>query len=258
MISMKADVWFTPGHADDLALRDKTVVAIDILRASTSIVTALHNGAREVIPATTVESAVKISANLAADVTLLGGERNGKMIEGFSLGNSPSDYSEERIKGKSIVFSSTNGSQALAKAKHAQDLFVCGFVNVTAVADVLREKAHDVIVVCAGNDGAFSMEDAVCAGMLLHILTESDDPSWTLTDGALAALILYKSVGKGISKMLKGTDHGRYLQEIGFGDDLRLCSAVDSLPVVPQLEGNVIKLKRDVGKKEPLSPSVPS
>src|SRR5512137_1555542 len=116
---MRVDLYITPHQTDELALRDKTVVVIDVLRASTSIITALKNGAREIIPVTTVESAVKISGNLFGDVILLGGERNGKMIEGFHLGNSPANYSEEKVKGKAIIFSTTNGSHALVKARYA-------------------------------------------------------------------------------------------------------------------------------------------
>ena len=121
---MQVDVFFAPQHVEELALRDKTVVVIDVLRASSSIAVALFNGAKEIIPVPTVEAAMKIVGNLAGDVTLLGGERNGRMIEGFHLGNSPAEYAEERVRGKSIVFTSTNGSQAIAKAKYAREMIV--------------------------------------------------------------------------------------------------------------------------------------
>ena len=258
MTPMRIDFHFTPSQTDEFALREKTVVVIDVLRASTSIITALGNGAREIIPATTVEAAVKISGNLTVDVTLLGGERNGKMIEGFSLGNSPFDYSEEKVKGKAIVFSSTNGSQALVKSRFAQDVAVCGFVNIGAVSGFLKEKGRDFIIICAGNNGMFSMEDTVCGGMLIHLATGEDAAGWNLSDGALAALTLYRSFGKNILKMMKNSDHGKHLQEIGFGEDLKICAGVDTLPVVPQLDGNVIKLKKDMEKKETVPLSVPS
>ena len=250
MTPMRIDFHFTPGQTDEFALREKTVIIIDVLRASTSIITALSNGAREIIPATTVESAVKISGNLTVDVTLLGGERNGKMIEGFNLGNSPVDYSEEKVKGKAIVFSSTNGSQALVKSRFAQDVAVCAFVNMAAVSRFLKEKGRDFVIVCAGNNGMFSMEDTVCGGMLVHSVAGEDAAGWVLSDGALAALTLYRSFGKNILKMMKNSDHGKHLQEIGFGEDLKICAAVDTLHVIPQLDGNVIKLKKEMEKKE--------
>ncbi len=247
----------TPQQADELALRDRSVVVIDVLRASTTIITALSNGAREIIPVTTVESAVKISGNLFGDIILLGGERNGKIIEGFQLGNSPFEYSEEKVRGKSIIFSTTNGSQALVKARYAKELLVCGFANLTAVAGVVKECPRDLTIICAGNNGMFSMEDSVCAGMLIHVLA-GDRDDLVLSDGALAALTLHKSLGKNILKMIRNSEHGKYLQEIGFEEDLKVCAQVDSTPAVPLLDGNVIKLRREGEKKETVQPPIPS
>jgi 2-phosphosulfolactate phosphatase len=254
---MRIELSFTPHQADEVALRDKTVVAIDVLRASTTIITALHNGAREVIPVTTVESAVKLSAQLAGDIVLLGGERGGRMIQGFSLGNSPAEYTAQKVKGKSIVFSSTNGSRVLVNGRYAREMAVCGFVNMTMVVNYLRERPRDFILACAGTNGAFSLEDSVCAGMVVHNLLKDESLAVTLSDGALAAETLYRSHGKNVLKLLGSTQHGRYLQEIGFEDDLKLCAAVDSIPALPQLDGNVIRLKREAERKD-VSPAASS
>ncbi|MBI5471087.1 MAG: 2-phosphosulfolactate phosphatase [Ignavibacteriae bacterium] len=240
---MRVELFFTPHHIDELYLREKTVVVIDVLRASTTIARALSNGAKEIIPVTTVESAMKIVGNLSGDVTLLGGERNGKMIEGFHLGNSPLEYTEDRVKGKSIVFSSTNGSQALAKARHAKELVVCGFVNMSAVAEFLLATGSDVTILCSGRAGNFSIEDTVCAGMLITKLSEASGKVIECGDAGSAAMTLYKNAAKSIVKMLARSQHGQYLKEIGFVDDLRVCAEVDSVPVLPQLVGNVVKLK---------------
>lgn len=251
---MRIGLSFTPQQADEAALRDKTVVAIDVLRASTTIITALYSGAREVIPVTTVESAVKLSAQLAGDIVLLGGERGGKRIQGFSLGNSPAEYTPEKVKGKSIVFSSTNGSQVMANSRYSREMVVGGFVNMTQVVNFLRERPRDFVLACAGTNGAFSLEDAVCAGMVIQNLMKDENLDVTLSDGALAAQTLCRSHGKNVLKLLRNTEHGRYLQEIGFEDDLKLCAAVDSIPALPQLDGNVIRLKRDTERKD-LSPA---
>lgn len=253
---MRIDLFFSPNQVDEMSLRDKTVVMIDVLRSSTTIVAALRSGAKEVIPVTTVESAVKISGNLFGDVILLGGERNGKMIEGFNLGNSPFEYTEERVKGKSIIFSTTNGSQALVKSRFARELFVCGFVNLSAVVDLLRKPRRDLSIVCAGRNGLFSIEDSVCAGLLVQRLAGEKPVDVSLSDSALAAATLYKSFGRSIPRMVKASEHGAYLAKIGFGDDLDFCAGVDTIPVVPQLVGNVIKLK--VGRKEPATVAVSS
>jgi 2-phosphosulfolactate phosphatase len=238
---MRVEVFFTPHQIDEMSLRDKTVVVIDVLRASTTIATALCNGAKEIIPVATVESAMKIVGNLFGDVTLLGGERNGKMIEGFNLGNSPLEYIEERIRGKSIVFSTTNGSQAMVKARYAKDMAICSFVNISAVREFVGVR--DAVILCAGRSGNFSIEDVVCAGMLIHKMAEGNGKSLEYGDAGAAAVSLFKNHSKSLFKMIKGSEHGRYLEEIGFEKDLPVCAEVDTVPVLPLLVGNVVKLR---------------
>jgi 2-phosphosulfolactate phosphatase len=240
---MRIETYVIPAQLDELALRDWTAVVIDVLRASTSVITALSSGAREVIPAATVESAMKIAGNLGPDQALLGGERNGKMIPGFDLGNSPSEYASPKVRGKSIIFSSTNGSQAMMKGRYASGLVICGFVNLSAVASHLAARSGDVAILCSGQAGRFAIEDMVCAGML--IARVSDDNEVQLSDGALAAVSLYRTFGRGILKMMRASEHGKFLEELGFSDDVKACAKVDAVPVVPVLEGNVIRLRRE-------------
>jgi 2-phosphosulfolactate phosphatase len=241
---MKINCYLTPHEVDELALRERTVVVIDVLRATTSIVVALSNGAKEVIPATTVESATKIAGNLGGNVALLAGERNGRMVPGFDLGNSPAEYTEGAVGGRSIIFTSTNGSQALVRARYAQELVVCSFVNMSAVAEFLLERPRDVAVLCSGHQGALALEDTVCAGMLLSRLSDAVGDGALLPDPAVAAMSLYKSMGRSLLKMLKSSAHGRYLEEIGFGEDLKFCSQVDAFQVIPVFDGSVLRLKR--------------
>jgi len=254
---MRVSLYFTPHQTDEFALRNQIVVVIDVLRAGTSITTALSNGAKEIIPVTTVERAVKISGSLFGDYILRGGERNGKMIEGFNLGNSPADYSEEKVRGKAIIYSSTNGSRAIDKARYAREMVVCAFVNISAVVEFLAGQQGDIHVVCAGNNGTFSMEDSVCAGMLLHKMAEDRGVDISFSDAGLATVALFKSFGRSIPKMLKNSEHGRFLAQIGFAADLEACSSVDTLAVVPQLVGNVIKLKREPEKQKAAKVNVP-
>ncbi len=241
---MRIDLFFTPQDVDEMAMRERTAIVIDVLRASSSITTALANGAREVIPVATVEGAVKIASNLSADVVLLAGERNAKIIPGFQLGNSPLEYTEERVRGKVIVFSSTNGAKALSSAKMARELAVCSFINLAAVAKFIADRPRDFTIICSGTNGAFSLEDAVCAGMLIHAVAADGEDS-ELSDGALAARTLYSSLGKKIEQVLRLGEHGKLLAGMGFGDDLTYCAAVDTVPVLPVQEANVLRLKRD-------------
>jgi len=195
-----------------------------------------------------IESAVKISGSLFGEVTLRGGERNGKTIEGFNLGNSPLEYSESAVKGKSIIYCTTNGSVAMAKSRYARMLIVGSFLNLTTVVDFIREEKKDFLFICAGrlnSIGYFSLEDAVCAGMMIQKLMKDESLEMTLSDSAKAAHALYKSFGRSILKMLKISEHGKYLVEIGFADDLKICAAVDSIQVLPVQIENKIKLKKE-------------
>jgi 2-phosphosulfolactate phosphatase len=238
---MKLDVLFSPVQADELFFTGKTTVVIDVLRASSTIITALSNGAKEVVPVGTVEFAVKVSGGIFGGQTLLGGERNTKKIEGFALGNSPSEYTKEIVSGKSIVFYSTNGSRAIVKAKYSTNLFVCSFNNLKTVAKHIKMLDQDVIILCAGNNNLFSLEDSVCAGMLVSELIEGNK-TIELTDASTGALTLFKSFGKNIFKMLSETDHGQLLINNSFEEDLKACAELDSTDVIPFYSGNVLKV----------------
>ncbi len=245
---MRIDVRFDPFELDELELRGKNIVVIDVLRSSTTIAVALNNGAREIIPVESIENAVKISGSLFGDVTLRGGERNGKTIQGFNLGNSPLEYTEAMVKGKSIIFCTTNGSVAMHKSRFAQNLAIGSYVNISKVIDFIKEVKQDFLLICAGRANAFSnfsLEDAVCAGMIVHKLAADKAVALELTDSALASQTLYKTYGRSLLKMMKNTEHGRYLTEIGFLEDIKVAAAVDSYAILPVLSGNVIKLKRD-------------
>ncbi len=238
---MKLDVLFSPVQADELFFTGKTTIVIDVLRASSTIITALSNGAKEVVPVGTVEFAVKVSGGIFGGQTLLGGERNTKKIEGFALGNSPSEYTKEIVSGKSIVFYSTNGSRAIVKAKYSSNLFICSFNNLNALANHLKKMGEDVIVLCSGNNNLFNLEDSVCAGMLISELTASNKNA-ELTDSSIGAMTLFKSFGKNIFKMLSETDHGKLLIDNGFKDDLKGCAELNSSEVIPYYSGNVLKV----------------
>ena len=238
---MKLDVLFSPVQADELFFTGKTTVVIDVLRASSTIITALANGAREMVPVGTIEFAVKVSGGIFGGQTLLGGERNTKKIEGFALGNSPSEYTTEIVSGKSIVFYSTNGSRAIVKAKYSANLFVCSFNNLNALAKHLKKLSEDIIILCSGNNNLFSLEDSVCAGMLINELVNVNKKV-ELTDSSISAIALFKSFGKNIFKMLSETDHGRLLIENGFKDDLKACAELDSTEVIPFYSGNALKV----------------
>lgn len=241
---MKCNVIFCPAHIEELYFTGKTVVVIDVLRASNTIITALSNGAKEIVPVGSVEFAVKVSGGMFGGQTLIGGERNTKKIDGFALGNSPLEYNAEVVAGKSIIFYTTNGSKAVVKAKFAENLIICSFANLTAVAKYLIGLDKDFEILCAGKNNSFSLEDAVCAGALISKmqLLKSD---LELDDTANASVVLKKSFGKSTLNMLKGTQHGKLLIENQFEEDIKYCSQTDNVKVIPFFSENVLKLMPD-------------
>jgi 2-phosphosulfolactate phosphatase len=238
---MKINVLFSPIHTDELYFTGKTTVVIDVLRASSTIVAALQNGAREVVPVATVEFAVKVSGGMFGGQTLLGGERNTKKIEGFALGNSPLEYSADIVAGKSLILYTTNGTRAIVKAKFSENLFICSFLNLGAVAEHLVKLNTDFEILCAGRPNAFSMEDTVCAGKLISEI-EKLNKNVELSDSARAGTALSKSFGRSIVKMLKETEHGKILTDNGFDEDINYCAKLNGSDVLPYFSGNVLKL----------------
>lgn len=240
---LRAEVYFTSLRLDELQLKDRNVVVLDVLRSGTSIAVALHAGAKQIIPVNNIESAMRIAGGLSSEVTLKAGERNAKMIEGFHFGNSPGEFTPEAVRGKSIIFLTTNGTGAVVKGRHASTLVMGGFVNLSRITEFLAELKADFVILCAGKENAFSLEDAVCAGRILTTLTKGAAGKYALNDSATAAMTLDRAHGRSVLKMLKDSDHGRYLESIGLGADLEICAAVDSVPVLPRLEGTVLKIQ---------------
>jgi 2-phosphosulfolactate phosphatase len=237
---MKLNVLFSPIVADELYFTGKTSVVIDVLRASSTIVTAFSNGAKEIVPVATVEFAVKVSGGMFGGQTLLGGERNTKKIEGFALGNSPLEYEEKIVNGKSIVFYTTNGTKALAKAKFSENLFVCSFLNLNAVARHLVSLNNNVEIICAGRNNFFSLEDTVCAGKLAAEII-SMNKQVELNDSVSAALALNEKYGNDLLSMLKQSEHGKLLVENDFDEDLTYCAQLNVSEVIPYFANGVLK-----------------
>jgi len=237
---LKIDVHFTPAEIEPAVLLEATVVVIDVVRATTSIVEALANGLRAVFPTSSTEEAVKLAASLGREDTLLGGERKGLKIEGFDFGNSPADYVAEELDGKRLVMTTTNGTPALRAAEEAARVLVCAFTNLTAVARSVTDDSH-VVVQCAGREGRFSFEDAVCAGHLLLKIRALCEKPLELNDPGRAACALAERIEVS-TEFLRGTAAGLDIEAIGLGDDLILCADVDRHGVVPHVQDGSITL----------------
>jgi len=237
---VKIDVHFTPAEIDPGTLAEATVVVIDVVRATTSIVEALANGAKAVIPTASTEEAVKLAASLGREDTLLCGERKGLKIEGFDLGNSPGEFIGPDLEEKRLVMTTTNGTPMLRATDEARQVLVCAFTNLSAVAREVQEEAH-VVIRCAGRDGRFSFDDAVCAGHLLLKVREASGGVVELNDPGRAACALARGVDVS-ADFLRSTAAGIRIEEIGLGDDLILCADLDRHEVVPRLREGAITL----------------
>ena len=230
---MKIDLYFTATEVDPASLFEATVVVIDVLRATTTMVEALANGARGIYPTSSTEDAVKLAQSFGREDALLCGERKGQKIEGFDLGNSPAEFVPEVVAGKRLVMSTTNGTRCFEVGQHGARLLACAFTNLSATA---RSVAADeeVVVICAGREDEFSLDDALCAGHLIGMILDVAGQAPGLNDAARAARILAVS-RKPTRKFLAETKGGKVLIEIGLGDDLELCTEVDRHDVVAEM-----------------------
>jgi 2-phosphosulfolactate phosphatase len=239
-------VHFLPQLTSREELRGATVVVIDVLRASTTIAQALSAGAREVLPFGEVEHLRQVATEYDRESIVLGGEREGLKIDLFDLGNSPAEYTADSVGGKSVLFTTTNGTRAMQQCGDAFRVLIGSLVNLTAVCD----EVFDVLnlhLLCAGTAGQVTREDVLAAGAIAYNLSRRKGANRRYDDGALVAQAAWRGVvagavgqgipiGERVAEELRATQGGRNLLEIGQGSDLESAGAVDSLPVVPELD----------------------
>jgi 2-phosphosulfolactate phosphatase len=223
---------FTPGEVDGAKLAGRTIVVIDVLRATSTIIEALSNGARAVIPVDTVERAVRTAAEIGRDEVLLCGERGSRPIEGFALGNSPLEFTADRVAGKTLVMTTTNGTQALLAGAAGRRCVIAAFLNASAVTTSLAEE-EDIVLYCAGREGRFALEDAVCAGWIGRRLAERGGMRGT--DSARAAMGLALSLGRPPLRFLRRTAGGAQLRKLGLSRDVEFCAVIDRHGRVPEM-----------------------
>lgn len=242
------DVLLSPAESGDTQLRDRQVVVVDVLRATTVIAHALANGAEQIIPAGSVEEALEFKAQLDRDVALLCGEREGRRISGFDLGNSPLEYDRATVGGRSLVLASTNGTVVLSRCGGAVRTLTASFCNLSAVARAMRQTGGPWFIACSGKLGRACLEDLVCAGRLARLALGADvsldaavsghhraaESGVERQDGLGIALALEAAYGTDLRELFRHCAHGRYLEAIGFGPDLDVCAAQDSVPILPE------------------------
>ena len=232
---MRIDVLFGVSQLAPQDVQGRVVAMIDVLRASTTIATALGNGAKAVIPMDGPEDVVTRSKQFERGAVLLAGERRMLKMDGFDLGNSPLEHTRDVVEGKTVLLSTTNGTKALLGVQGARDVVVASYVNLTGVSAMLRAALRggaDITIVCAGHDRQFALEDAACAGRYVHHVSRRLS-GIDLNDAALAATLVDRKYGDNLIRLFNTAAHGRALAAAGFEGDLAVCAAVDSCPVIP-------------------------
>jgi 2-phosphosulfolactate phosphatase len=233
---MKVQLFLTAVPLNRAELEGKTVVVIDVLRSSTSICAALMAGAKGVIPTAGAGEAGEMWAKIGSDSGVLAGERDGVKIENFSLGNSPSEFTDETVGGKSVVMTTTNGTSIFSKVHGAGVILSGALTNVSAVSRRVADIGKDVVIVCSGLEGGFSIEDTIAGGMLINKLITVHNKDLSFNDAASLALLLYRTNKTAIRQAVRQGEHGRFLASVGFAQDVETATEIDSMPVVPVLK----------------------
>lgn len=233
---MRVDVHFLPTQLAPAEITGRVIAVIDVLRASTSIAAALHNGARAIVPLESSEEVVNRAKAFERSEVKLAGERRMLAIEGFDAGNSPLEFTSDLVEGKTVLMTTSNGTSAImAASQGARDVVVASYVNFTAVSTMLRAALRggaDIAIVCAGRDKQFSLEDAACAGRFVtHVSKRMAGVEQN--DAALAAALLDRKYGENRLRLFQASAHGQALVEAGFSADLEACASLDAYPVIP-------------------------
>lgn len=236
------DVFFSLNSFTEVELRDKTSVVIDVLRASSSIVTALMNGADAIIPVADMGEASKIAMNVDSENYLLCGEKDGVMIDGYNLGNSPFEYTKEVVTNKKLIFNTTNGTKAIKKTFGSSDVCVAAFLNVSAIVEFLKTQKTDIVLVCAGWKGRLAFEDILLAGNIIYKLSNGKLPDKS-RDGVRVAFTLYDTYKDNIATIIHQSNHAERLKALIDTDDIEYCCQTDITDVVPYLNEGMITLK---------------
>jgi 2-phosphosulfolactate phosphatase len=229
------DVCLSPDLMHLYPVHDRTVVVVDILRATSCMTTAFAFGIESIIPVASLEEA----RSRKSEDTFTAGERDGKKVDGFDLGNSPFEYMQPHLKGKNIAFTTTNGTQAIVKSLGAIEIVIGSFLNLSRVANHLEHCPNHILVVCAGWKGKFNLEDTLFAGALVDRVQKVLKPA---CDAPLAASHLYQSASKDMLAFLKDSSHVQRLARLGIEKDIAFCLTPDQYNVLPILRDGALRV----------------
>ncbi|NMM48778.1 2-phosphosulfolactate phosphatase [Marinigracilibium pacificum] len=235
-MSKTIDVCLSPELLHLYPVENKLVVVVDILRATSCMTAGIANGVKSITPKADLEECRKLKEK----GYIIAGERNGKHVEGFDLGNSPFGYMNEEYKGKKIGVTTTNGTVAINKSKNASEVIIGSFLNLSAVAEHCKKSPYDVLILCAGWKGKVNMEDSLFAGALVEALNETHKSA---CDPPLMMEKMYQAAKSDLLGFVQKSSHVSRLQKIGIGKDIEFCLEIDKYTEIPVLRGEeLIKL----------------
>jgi 2-phosphosulfolactate phosphatase len=222
------EVVFTPEMFQYFENPEANVVVVDILRATSAICTAFKNDVSKMIPVPSLEEARKYKE----EGYIVAAERDGNVLDFADFGNSPFNFTRERVSGKEVAYSTTNGTRAIHKAKNSQMVIIGSFINLSAVADLLIEQKKDVIILCAGWKGKFCLEDTLFAGALAEILMNSNQFQ-TICDSTKASMDLWSMAKPDLLTYVDKVAQRERLRKLGLDDVIEYCHTPDSAEEIP-------------------------
>lgn len=236
MQQRQLEVCLSPALLHLYDIQDSLVVVIDIFRATSSMCYGIANGAEGIIPVATVEAC----RSYEKSDYLLAAERNGEVVNGFDFGNSPFSYTAEKVSGKTVVLTTTNGTHAINESREARKVLIGSFLNLSALSNWLKTQPNNVLLLCAGWKNKVNLEDSLFAGAVAHQL---QDEGYKFDDSAILAADLFQMAKNDLAAFLKKTSHSERLKELKIEADIAFCLQVDLVNAIPVLDGDrLVKL----------------
>lgn len=229
---MKIDIVISASHIKEEDLKGKIAIVIDMLRATSVITTALGNGAKKIIPLIGVEESFEMRDKLKNEgkASLIGGERKAMKIDGFDMSNSPLEYTKDKVYGKDVILSTTNGTKAINLCLSASKIFIGSLLNGAYLAKHLSDMEKDIVIVNSGTNGELSLDDFICSGYIINHLSNYGE--FELSDIAKLAKMTYES-NKDIKSYIANAKHYKVLTDLNLQDDLDYCCKTEMFEILP-------------------------
>jgi 2-phosphosulfolactate phosphatase len=239
----RIEACFSPREFHQYEEGFELIVVIDVLRATSAICAAIENGVKGIIPVDSVEEAREYlnKGYIAA------AEREGQIVEGFPMGNSPISFLDPKLKGETIVLTTTNGTKAIKIAEKKETVVIGSLNNLKPLTDWLISQERNILVLASGWKDKFNLEDTICAGAIIDGVLESRKFA-SNEDSSVAAKFIYRSAKENIFSYLKASSHRRRLRKLNLNADVSFCLTPNNLSAIPILKDGILVALKEVEK----------